>query len=309
MNKIKLDDNLTREEWLALRRRGIGGSDASVVCGINKYKSVVELWMDKTGQTVEDEDSEAAYWGRTIEPIIREEFSKRSGLTVRTVPYMMQHEEYKFMLANVDGEVDDPQYGTCVFEAKTATVFKSAEWEVEIPEEYYLQVQHYMAVTGYQGAYIAALIGGNRFIWKFIPRDEKVIELLIKLEERFWKYVTDNEIPPLDGSEASKQLLSKLYPEAEDTKTIALPEEALLQIQIYEEVAEEEKKITEKKEEAVNKLKAMLMDAEVGAIRDREVIWKNIRSERFDSKALKTNEPELYKDYTYTTTYRKFSIK
>jgi putative phage-type endonuclease len=309
MNKIKLNENQTREEWLALRRRGIGGSDASVVCGVNKYKSVIELWMDKTGQILDDEDSDAAYWGRTIEPIIREEFSKRSGLTVRTVPYMMQHEEYKFMLANVDGEVDDPQYGTCVFEAKTATIFKSAEWEVEIPEEYYLQVQHYMAVTGYNGAYIAALIGGNRFIWKFIPRDEKVIELLIKLEERFRQYVRDKEIPPLDGSEASKQLLSKLYPEAEDTKTIELPEEALLQIHIYEEASEEEKKITERKEEAANKLKAMLMDAEVGAIRDREVIWKNIRSERFDSKELKLNEPELYKDYTYTTTYRKFSIK
>jgi predicted phage-related endonuclease len=166
-----------------------------------------------------------------------------------------------------------------------------------------------MAVTGYKGAYIAALIGGNRFIWKFIPRDEKVIELLIKLEERFWKYVKDKEIPPLDGSEASKQLLSKLYPEAEDTKTIELPEEAFLQIHIYEEASEEEKKITERKEEAANKLKAMLMDAEVGTIRDREVIWKNIRSERFDSKELKLNEPELYKDYTYTTTYRKFSIK
>lgn len=309
MNKIKLEDNLTREEWLALRRKGIGGSDASVICGINKYKSVIELWMDKTGQTVDDEDSEAAYWGRTIEPIIREEFSKRSGLTVRTVPYMMQHENNQFMLANLDGEVDDPMYGTCVFEAKTATIFKSAEWDVEIPEEYYLQVQHYMAVTGHQGAYIAALIGGNRFVWKFIPRDEKVIELLIKLEERFWKYVEDNEIPPLDGSEASKQLLTKLYPEAEDTRTIELPEEALLQIQIYEEAGMEEKKISERKEEAANKLKAMLMDAETGTIRDREVIWKNIRSERFDSKQLKINEPELYQDYSYTTTYRKFSIK
>lgn len=309
MNRIKLDDGLTREEWLALRRRGIGGSDASIICGINKYKSVIELWMDKTGQTVEDEDSEAAYWGRTIEPIIREEFSKRSGFTVRTVPYMLQHGKYKFMLANVDGEVDDPQYGACIFEAKTATIFKSAEWDVEIPEEYYLQVQHYMAVTGYKGAYIAALIGGNRFVWKFIQRDEKVIELLIILEERFWKYVKDKEIPPLDGSEASKQLLAKLYPEAEDTKTIELPEEALLQIHIYEDAAREEKKIVEQKEEAANKLKAMLMDAETGTIGDREVSWKNIRSERLDSKQLKENEPELYKDYTYTTTYRKFSIK
>lgn len=309
MKNIKLAENQTREEWLALRRKGIGGSDASIVCGINKYKSVIELWMDKTGQSVADEDSEAAYWGRTMEPIIREEFSKRSGLAVRTVPYMMQNENYPFMLANVDGEVDDPQYGTCIFEAKMATIFKSSEWEPEIPEEYYLQIQHYMAVTGYQGAYIAALIGGNRFIWKFIPRDEKVIGLLVKLEERFWKYVQDNEIPPMDGSEASKQLLAKLYPEAENAKTIVLPEEALLLIRTYEVSAEEEKKITEQKEEAANKLKAMLMDAEVGTIGDRVVSWKNIRSERFDSKELKANEPELYKDYAYTSIYRKFSIK
>ena len=309
MKKLKLDESLCREEWLALRRNGIGGSDASIVCGINKYKSVVELWMDKTGQVSDDGDSEAAYWGRTIEPIIREEFSKRSGLTVRTVPYMMQSEKYPFMLANVDGEVEDPLYGTCIFEAKTASIFKTTEWEVEIPEEYYLQVQHYMAVTGYKGAYIAALIGGNRFIWKFIPREEQVIELLIKLEERFWKYVQDKEIPPLDGSEASKQLLAKLYPEAEETKSVELPEEALLLIDLYEKSAVEEKQITERKEEAANKLKAMLTDAETGIVGGRIVMWKNVRSEKLNSKELKINEPELYNDYAYISAYRKFGVK
>lgn len=309
MIKIELDESQTREEWLSLRRKGIGGSDASIICGINKYKSIIELWMDKTGQALSDEDSEAAYWGRILESTVREEFTKRSGLEVKTVPYMMQHDKYPFMLANIDGEIDDPKYGKCIFEAKTATIFKSSEWEVEIPEEYYLQVQHYMAVTGYQGAYIAALIGGNRFIWKFIERDETVIELLIKLETQFWNYVEREEVPPLDGSEASKQLLSKLYPEAEPEKIMELPDEALLLIRQYEESSLKEKMICEKKEEAANKLKAILKDNEMGIIHDRKVIWKSIKSERFNSKELKENEPELYKDYTYHTTYRKFSIK
>lgn len=309
MKIIEMPENQTREEWLEQRRKGIGGSDAAVVCGISRYKSTVELWMDKTGMTPYDEDSEAAYWGRTLEKTVREEFEKRSGLKVRIVPHMMQHDLYPFMLANVDGEVEDPDHGMCIFEAKTATIFKSAEWEVEIPEEYYLQVQHYMAVTGYSGAYIAALIGGNRFIWKFVDRDEKVIELLIKLEEQFWHYVEDGEIPPIDGSEASTNLLTRLYPEAEEEKTILLPDEALEFISDYEEAVEEEKRISGKKEEAANKLKAMLESAESGRVMERIVIWKNIRSERFNSKELKQREPELYKDYSYTTTYRKFSIK
>lgn len=309
MKIVEMPENQTREEWLELRRKGIGGSDAAVVCGISRYKSAVELWMDKTGMNTDDYDSEAAYWGRTLEKTVREEFEKRSGLKVRIVPYMMQHEQYSFMLANVDGEVEDPDHGMCIFEAKTATIFKSHEWEVEIPEEYYLQVQHYMAVTGYKGAYIAALIGGNRFIWKFIERDEKVIQLLIKLEEQFWHYVEDGEIPPIDGSEASTNLLSKLYPEAEEEKTILLPDEALEFISDYEEAVEEEKRISVKKEEAANKLKAMLESAESGKVMERIVIWKNIRSERFNAKELKEKEPELYEDYAYTTTYRKFSIK
>lgn len=309
MKIIEMPENQTREQWLELRRKGIGGSDAAVVCSISKYKSVVELWMDKIGMNPDDYDSEAAYWGRTLEATVRSEFEKRSGLKVRIVPHMMQHSEHYFMLANVDGEVEDPDHGMCIFEAKTATIFKSHEWEVEIPEEYYLQVQHYMAVTGYKGAYIAALIGGNRFRWKFIDRDEKVIELLIRLEEKFWHYVEDGEIPPIDGSEASTNLLARIYPEAKEETTIILPDEALGLINEYENAAQEEKKICEKKEEAANKLKAMLESAESGRVMGRIVIWKNVRSERFNSKELKEREPELYRDYTYTTTYRKFSIR
>mgnify|MGYP002508492795 CR=1 FL=1 len=61
-----------------------------------------------------------------------------------------------------------PDFGTCIFEAKTASAYKAGEWEDTIPDEYQLQIQHYMAVTGYAGAYIAALIGGNTFRWKFV---------------------------------------------------------------------------------------------------------------------------------------------
>ena len=74
--------NMSYEDWLEHRRLGIGGSDASVVCGINRYKSPVELWLDKTGQLPAQEAGEAAYWGSQLEALVRAEFTKRTGIEV-----------------------------------------------------------------------------------------------------------------------------------------------------------------------------------------------------------------------------------
>ena len=75
-------ETMSYEEWLEYRKLGLGGSDASVVCGINKYKSPVELWMEKTNQLQAQEAGEAAYWGTQLEPFVREEFTKRTGIEV-----------------------------------------------------------------------------------------------------------------------------------------------------------------------------------------------------------------------------------
>ena len=113
--------NMSYEDWLEHRKLGIGGSDASVVCGINKYKSPVELWMDKTGQLPPQEAGEAAYWGTQLEAIVRAEFTKRTGIEVTKPDVILQSEEYPFMLANLDGICEVPDVGTCIFEAKTAS--------------------------------------------------------------------------------------------------------------------------------------------------------------------------------------------
>ena len=75
-------ENLPYEDWLEYRKTGIGGSDAAVVCGISRYKSPVELWMEKTGQLPSQETGEAAYWGNLLEALVREEFTKRTGIAV-----------------------------------------------------------------------------------------------------------------------------------------------------------------------------------------------------------------------------------
>ena len=182
------------EEWLERRKEGIGGSDAAVVCGVSRYKSPVELWMEKTGQLPAQEAGEAAYWGHQLEELVRTEFTKRTGIQVEHRMELLRSDQHPFMQANLDGTCQQPDLGPCIFEAKTVSAFKAGEWEDGIPDEYYLQVQHYMAVTGYQGAYVAALIGGNNFRWKLIHRDDELIEALIQLEADFWKHV-QNETP------------------------------------------------------------------------------------------------------------------
>ena len=70
-----------------------------------------------------------------------------------------------------------------------------------------MQLQHYIAVTGYAGAYIAVLIGGNTFRWKFIERDEELIFMLIQLEEEFWSRAQELVPPALDGSNGSAKFV------------------------------------------------------------------------------------------------------
>ena len=302
-------ENMPYEEWLEYRRLGIGGSDASVVCGINRYKSPVELWLDKTGQILPQEAGEAAYWGTQLEPFVRAEFTKRTGIEVKQVKELLQSDEYPFMLANLDGICEVPDVGTCIFEAKTASAYKAGEWENTIPDEYMCQIQHYMAVTGYAGTYIAVLIGGNTFKWRFVERDEELISMLIELESAFWNHVQDGTPPPLDGSDASAKFLSERFPVSKPTSQITLPDTAADLLAQYDEACEELESVIERKQKAENLLKEMLGDNEVGTAGGRIVTWKSVSQERLDGKTLKAEHPVLCKKYTNTTSYRRFSIK
>ena len=302
-------ENMPYADWLEYRKQGIGGSDASVVCGINRYKSPVELWMNKTGQLPDQEAGEAAYWGTQLEPFVRSEFTKRTGIEVKQVKELLQSEEYSFMLANLDGICEVPDVGTCIFEAKTASAYKAGEWEDTIPDEYMLQVQHYMAVTEYAGTYIAVLIGGNTFKWKFVERDEELISMLIELESAFWNHVQDCTPPPLDGSDASAKFLAERFRDSIPQSHITLPDTAADLLSQYDKACEQLEIITEQKQKAENLLKEMMGDNEVGTAGDRIVTWKSVSQERLDSKTLKVEHPALCKKYTNKTSYRRFTIK
>ena len=158
---------MTEDDWQAYRQtqKGIGGSDVATILGLNPYKTAFTLWLEKTGQVKPAPiDNEYVEWGNILEPVIRDKFARETGFQVKENPYVLQHDDHDFMIANIDGEVFDfekDEWG--VLEIKTASERMKGEWEEGPPHHYMLQIQHYLAVMDYNYAYVACLLGGNHF--------------------------------------------------------------------------------------------------------------------------------------------------
>lgn len=213
---VKTND-LSRDAWLEVRKNGIGSSDAAAAVGLNPYKSSLELWVEKTGrgaalpQIDPNDDTSPMFWGSLLETFVAAHYTKKSGNRVRKVNAVLQHPEYSWMLANLDREVigaADVQ----ILECKTAGMNGAKLWREGVPEYVVLQVQHQLAVTGKQAADVAVLVCGNEFRIYRIERDEKMIANLIKLQAKFWDYVTQDIQPPADGSDSAAMALQALYP-------------------------------------------------------------------------------------------------
>lgn len=239
--------NLSTEEWLKIRTLGIGGSDAGIIAGCNPYRSIFELWQEKRGEIpVKEEESEVTHFGKVLEDVVRKEFIQRTGLMVRRKNSILRSKEYPFMIADLDGVVSEFDGTYSIFEAKTAIEFKNNGWKNgEIPKAYQLQVQHYLAVTGFQKAYIAVLVGGNKFYWTEIYRDEQLIKMLVSMESHFWHCVKTGEEPDVDASKATSLYLGAKYSNPKVGSIIDLDEQMLSAIEKYEQIKIELDSLTE----------------------------------------------------------------
>ncbi|MBC3884058.1 YqaJ viral recombinase family nuclease [Undibacterium griseum] len=210
---------MSREDWLSVRKTGIGSSDAAAAVGLNPYQSQLELWLIKTGRdaglpVVDPQDETSPmYWGSLLEPIVAAHYTRLSGNRVRRINAVLQHPDpdKAWMLANIDREVmgaPDVQ----ILECKTAGEFGSRLWRDGVPEYVQLQVQHQLAVTGKQTADVCVLVCGQEIRIHRIQRDDELIARLIELERQFWHYVETDTPPPTDGSDSADQALRCLYP-------------------------------------------------------------------------------------------------
>lgn len=306
-NPLKLvkTHQLAREDWLDVRRRGIGSSDAAAAVGLSPYKSRLELWMEKTGRDGDlpkpdpDDDSSPVFWGTVLEPIVATHYSRRTGHRVRRINAVLQHPQAPWMLANIDREVigaSDVQ----ILECKTAGVFGSRHWLDGVPEYVQLQVMHQLAVTGKAAADVAVLIAGQELQVHRIERDEALIRNLMALEAEFWRYVEADREPPADGSESAGRALRCLYAFDSDRLLDLRTDVAMCQtfnelLKVRDQLAEQEARESQLKQ----CIQQRMADANRAVFTHGEVSWKRSKdSALIDTAGLLRDHPELMKEYT-----------
>jgi len=228
--------NVTEAQWHVLRQKGIGGSDVGPILGLSPYRSILEIYNDKISTTpTVTPYTDAMYWGTKLESIIADTFTEKTGKPYFKPDKMYVHPAFPYMIANLDGITIDDRGDLAILEIKTANEYTRDEWKDDhIPETYYAQVQHYMAVTGLKTAYVVVLIGGQTFKITTIERDTKFITEMIQKEIAFWNNVTTQTMPQPDGTKATTAILNSILTNSKPNTTAKMnyPEELLCQMYI-----------------------------------------------------------------------------
>lgn len=197
-----------RTEWLAARKSYIGGSDAACIIGMNPWRTNVQLWEEKTGRRQPEEvDNPFVRYGAAAEGPLRDLFK------LDYPQYRVSHEEnyifvndmYPFAHASLDGLLVDEDGRLGVLEIKTTKIngaAQSEKWRERIPDNYFCQVLHYMAVMEADFAvlkaqlkYQTSTVTKHYFIERSDYEDD--IQYLMAKEKEFSEYIKKGIEPPL----------------------------------------------------------------------------------------------------------------
>ena len=310
---------MNREQWLKVRKQGIGASDAAAAVGLNPYQSPLELWMIKTGRDGllpapdPDDIHTPLYWGNLLEPKVAEAYAKATGNKVRRVNAVLQHPDADkpWMLANLDySVVGNPEVQ--ILECKTTGFNGARLWDDGVPEYIQCQVQHQLAVTGKQAADVAVLICGQELQVHRIERDDTVIKQLIELERAFWHRVETDTPPDADGSDSADQALRALYPR-DDGEALDLIEDTALNGDFSEmlDIRERLARLAEREARLKQRIQQRMGDAARAYFLDGQVSWKRSKdSTVLDTDALLKAQPTLLQQFPkHRPGSRRFLVK
>jgi putative phage-type endonuclease len=313
--EVRMD--IEREQWLEKRMKGIGGSDAGTVLGISPYKSRLELWTEKTtGVLKEKKGNVDLDFGKWIETAVIEEYIRKTKKFVRlgTVhfPEQLRSIDYPHMTANIDAVILDDIKGYGILEVKTKGAF--VHWDENIPNYYYAQMMHYMAVSGFEwGEFCILDLATKKLLIHTIERDEDYINKLIEEEDKFWKLVT-NKIPPaIDGSDACEGFLRAVYKTEIKGKEIDLTANEIATNYAFDlkDIKEQLKELKKQELLCENNLMNIMKDAEKGIGDFYKITWKSPQdSIVFNEDKFAIDHAELYKQYLKPKeNKRRFSVR
>ncbi len=297
--------DMSREDWLELRKHSIGGSDAGAIMGMNDWRSPLEVYADKLGLIPEKETNESMRLGNDLEEYVAQRFMEATGKKVRRANFMYMHDKYDFITTNVDREVVGENAG---LECKTMSPFSKYDVENgEIPAQYYCQCQHYMEVMGYDHMYIAFLVYGKGFYWHKVDRNQDFIDQMIALELEFWHEFVEKQVPPdPDGSESSMDTLMAMYPKDNGTEVWLDNDHEVMR---YQELTRTIKRLKNQKDEMKAAICSELGNSSTGSSDRFIVTWKTQCKTGVDNKLLQAKYPDIYDECKTVTESRVMRVK
>lgn len=315
---------MSRADWLAERRKSLGGSDMGAVLGLNTYSSPYSVWAEKTGRLPDKEDTEAMRIGRDLEDYVCRRFMEASGLKVQKCNAILRNDKYPHLHANVDRLIVGQKAGV---EAKTASALNASRFTGgEFPASYYAQCVAYLAVTEYERWYLAALVMGREFhIYQMtrIPDDtcpywcdssvfvsEEEITALAEEARRFWEENVEKDEPPaVDGDKATTEALTTIYAGRSGRSIEIYAAEVRQALRAYIKLKAEEKERKLLLDKQANIIREYMGEAETAVCTDGKVSWKAQTRETFDRKRFEKENPNIKLDRYFTkTTSRVFKV-
>ena len=290
----------TDEEWVALRQKGIGGSDAGALLGLNNYKSPYALWCEKTGKIVPEDisDREAVRLGNDLEDYVAKRFTEATGKKVRRCNYTLKNSDYPFAHANLDREVIGEKAG---LECKTTSSYEILQQcrEGNYPASWYCQMTHYMMVTGLEKFYLAVCCFSHGFFYFEISRNEAEIEALAAAEEEFWDKVVNDTPPELDGTQSSMEALSVIVGDSNDNRGSIDLTAVGAALAIYSNTDAQIKELTKTRDQYKAQIMEFMADAPKGSYEKYTVSFKTQTRRTFDRAAYE-REHGIIPDKYYT---------
>ena len=327
--------NLSRDEWLAWRRKGIGGSDVAAIMGISPFRTARDIYYDKLNIAPIEEDDDnwvAKEMWHLLEDLVAKIFQKKTGYEVFQVKKMFYHPNYPFMLADVDYFVRLPDGTTAILEIKTTNYNAKDKWWLDgkkiVPVYYEFQGRHYMAVTDIDRVFFCCLYGNTEeeVIIREITRNEAIEEEMIFLEQDFWEEHVQKKTPP-PYTESGDLIIdsSRRYsgPADQNAPTVTLDLGMTATLMRFLELQEEKKnaeKYSKKLDTDLQRLKGILI-AEMGssctAVCEKDgnsytITYNPIRKPGIDKDGLLRLElqyPDIYQKFVKVSEIRRFNVK
>lgn len=312
---VKQEDD--EEGWLRARTRGIGGSDVGAICGVSPFTSARQIYLNKTGQYPDslqpnDAAKDRMHFGHMLEPIVADEYSQRSGNKVITVNATLVHKDYPWALANVDRLiVDDDGKPVGVLECKTTSEYMNEEWESgEILMSYVYQLNWYLWILGLERGAFACLVGGNKFYYYDVFRNDELLEnTIIPAAKSFW---FDNVLalkePEMQATDTD--FANSIYNTVVKNSEITLPDDETNELaRTVFECKAKIKELEKIMSEAQNRIKDRLQDNEIGYTKDFTIKWSPRSQMRVDTDKLKSDFPKIYVQVQKKIEFRAMYVK